>query len=1348
MKQKISYEAMERRVKELEQKVADHKNQQTIFQNNEFQANKYLSVARVIFIALDKKSKITLINEYGLESLGYQKEELIGKNWFKTCLPEEYREDVLKVYHQLMAGEIEPVEYYENPILRKDGTECIIAWHNTILKDSNGDIVGSLSSGNNITEQKQAEQVLMESEKKYRNILESIQDSYLETDLKGNFQFFNRSFCKMLGRTTDELTGENFIEFLDKKNSEKVFLIFHEVYKTGKPAINVTWEFTRKNGTIRHTEASISLIMNEKNEPVGFRGFGRDITDRKKSEIALLQAKEILALNESRFRDISLSMADWIWEVDTKGRYVFSAGNSKKILGYGNDELLGKTPFDFMTEEDVLKIKPMFLEIVQKNQPIIDLKNWNRKKDGSLVCLLTNGVPVFDEQGEFTGYRGVDKDISKDLEIEEKLKQTLEITEKIIDNIPIGMVIVGEDKVIQRINNAALAMTGHDSEEEIVGHTCHKNLCPADQGKCPITDMGQTINNAEKMIIHKDGHLLPVYKTAIPLEINGQNMIIEAFMDISLLKKKEDELRESREKFRTVMETIVEPVVVYDGQGKVIYLNPAFTRVFGWSSDELLGNRIDFVPDKEIAVTQEAVVRVLKGEGMSGFETERTTKSGSTIAVRIGAALILDRQGKPDGMVVNFQDITREKMAQDKLNKMNQELEKAIKQAKMMAHNAEAANTAKSEFLANMSHEIRTPLNGVIGMTGLLLDTDLTSDQRHYASIVQNSGEGLLRVINDILDFSKIEAGKLEMEIIDFDLRYMLDDFASMMSVHMQEKALEFLCAASPDVPALLRGDPGRLRQILANLVGNAAKFTAKGEISVRVYLEKETQTNVRLLFSIKDTGIGIPAEKHDLLFQSFTQADTSTTREFGGTGLGLTISKKLCEMMGGKIGVNSELGKGSEFWFTALFKKQVELNHLVMPVDKSDMKGIHVLIVDDNKTNREILQGQLGSWGCRIKEAVNGPEALRILYDEGSKEDPFQMAILDMQMPIMDGLSLGKIIKSDDKLKSIHLVMMTSMGQVGDAKEFEEIGFSAYLIKPVGYSDLFDCLATILSDGSKPEKKSAIITRHTIREQREKSVRILLAEDNITNQQVATGLLKKFGFVNVKTATNGLKTMKELEEDSYDLVLMDIQMPEMDGLEAARQIRKIESESDRKRIPIIAMTAHAMKEDRDKCLSAGMDDYVSKPIDPKKLLEALERCLPKEKPVAVPLAPEPDTTLKQKTIAQNDRMVFDKDIFMDRLMGDADLAAIVISGFLEDIPRQMELLKGFVYQKNAEDAGKKGHQIKGAAGNVGAEALRKIAFEIEIAGKARDFDRLNRLVPQLEEAFAQLKTAMEEMIL
>ncbi|MFH1153527.1 MAG: PAS domain S-box protein [Pseudomonadota bacterium] len=1449
MGKKLSYAALERRVTELEQ--ADYR------------ARSYLSVAKVLFVVLDTRGDITLVNKYGLETLGYTEEELVGKNWFKTCLQEQFRDTILEVYHQLMAGDIEPVEYYENPVVRKDGRELIIAWHNTLLKDSDGAIVGSLSSGNDITEQTQVQEALRKSEEAYRNILENMEDGYLEVDLDGNFRDCNRSFHRMMGYTKEELTGRNYMEFMDNENRDRVFQLFHGIYETREPVSKAEWKFLSKDGKPRHSEASVSLVINEENEPVGFRGFGRDITDRKKIEAELQQAKdeweqtfdavhdlimiidnnhrvvrankamadrmhmrpeemtgkycyelvhgldnppafcphssllkdnrfhsvevreerldadfivtvspimllkdgqagsvhvahditlrkkaeEILALSESRFRDISLSMADWIWEVDATGRYIFSAGKANQVLGYDNDELLGKTPFDFMVEDEAETLKKRFKEIIGNKQPIVDLKNWNLKKDGTRVCLLTNGVPFFDDDGELLGYRGVDKDITRDLQIAEKLKQALETTEKIIDNVPIGMLIVGKDKIIQRINKAALAMTGYKYRDEIVGHVCHKSICPAKQGQCPITDLGLMVDRSEKIVLRKDGRQVPVYKTALPLIIDGQDVIIEAFMDISPLKEAENALTESREKLRAVMETIVDPVIVYDTQGKVTYLNPGFTRVFGWSADEVLGRRIDFVPEEELTNTQQALAQVLSGEALSGFESRRKTSSGAVIAVRIGAALLLDPNGLPSGIVVNIHDITREKKTQDELSQMNQELEKAIQNANMLASRAESATEAKSSFLANMSHEIRTPLNGVIGMTGLLLDTDLTRDQRHCATVVKNSGEALLRVINDILDFSKIEAGKLEIETIDFDLRSLLDDFASMMSLRIQQKNVEFVCAVAPEVPALLQGDPGRLRQILTNLVGNAVKFTEKGEISVLTHLEKESPRDVTLLFSVKDTGIGIPENKQGILFQSFSQADASTTRKYGGTGLGLAISKKLSEIMGGEIGLNSSPGKGSEFWFTACFQKQKEAPHPVMPMQKHDLKGVHILVVDDNDTNREILQRQLGSWGCRVTEAMDGQDALRQLHKARDGNDPFGIAILDMQMPGMDGMSLGSAIKADDKLKEVHMVMMTSIGQAGDARRFEKAGFAAYLIKPVGYSDLLDCLTTLVSCGARPEQETAILTRHSIRELQRGNIRILLAEDNIVNQQVARGILKKFGFTGVHTVLNGSEAVKAVEGSDFDLVLMDVQMPEMDGFEATRNIRRIELESGRQRMPVIAMTAHAMAKDRDLCIVAGMDDYLTKPIDPRLLSEALDRWLPKKKtpppaPGSVPGKPE-----AQKTNAEKNLTVFDKIALLGRLMGDEELLGIIIRTFLDDAPRQIAALRQCISEKNTQGAGKQGHQLKGASGNVGGDALRKIASEVESAGKDGNQDELDRLLPLLEHAFDQLKQAMETSI-
>ncbi len=632
------------------------------------------------------------------------------------------------------------------------------------------------------------------------------------------------------------------------------------------------------------------------------------------------------------------------------------------------------------------------------------------------------------------------------------------------------------------------------------------------------------------------------------------------------------------------------------------------------------------------------------------------------------------------------------------------------------------------------------PMNGVIGMTDLLLDTDLSEEQRRYAETVRSSGESLLAIINDILDFSKIEAGKLELEVLDFSLENLLEDFSATMALRAHEKGLEWICSADPQVPLLLRGDPGRLRQILVNLAGNAVKFTHSGEVAVMVSVETGSDDEVVLRFSVRDTGIGIPEDKLGLLFNKFSQVDASTTRRFGGTGLGLAISRQLTEMMGGGIEVNSREGQGSEFQFTVRLGKQTAKERLESDSTKN-LRNVRVLIVDDNATNREVLSKRLSFWGMRPQEAEDGPTAIERLLHAAGEGDPFRLAVIDMQMPGMDGEDLARAVKGDRNISGTPMVMLTSLGIRLDGPSLAEIGVTACLTKPMRHQELIGVLSRalagrhadamlkspepLLSSNIETPPMSAFANK-----------RVLLAEDNVTNQQVALAMLGKLG-IQADTAANGADALQALGRTAYDLVLMDVQMPVMDGLEAARRIRNPRSAVLNHKVPIIAMTAHALKGDREKCLKAGMDDYLAKPINGRELAEKLGKWLAMEKK-----APEKEN---EKDRIRPSDVVFDRKNLLRRLLDDEDILNTIVEVYLNDMPTLIGSLESSLERGDHSECERLAHSIKGASAGVGGEQVRATAFQMERAAKLGNLDEVEGLLPELEKQFESLKAAMED---
>jgi two-component system sensor histidine kinase/response regulator len=788
-------------------------------------------------------------------------------------------------------------------------------------------------------------------------------------------------------------------------------------------------------------------------------------------------------------------------------------------------------------------------------------------------------------------------------------------------------------------------------------------------------------------------------------------------------RRADQALREQLELIRSITDSAQDAIILADDEGSISYWNRAAQNIFGWTAEEVLGQPVhrQLLPEG----SRETARRWFGSDNQSDdgnavgqtLELSAVRKDGSEFPVEASIASVRLR-GRWQAIGI-IRDITVRKRFQ-------LDLEKAKK-------DAEAAAEAKSMFLANVSHELRTPLNAIIGMTDLLLDTPLDRQQYDFARTVRRSGEILLAVINDILDFSKIGSGVLEFESIPFSVRASVEEIGDLLAQKAAVKGIELVILIDHLVPSRVEGDPGRLRQVLTNLVNNAIKFTEKGEVVVSAKPIEGPAEKVGLEFAVEDTGVGIPAERLGDLFQPFMQADASTTRRFGGTGLGLSIAKNLVERMGGTLIVDSREGVGSTFRFTAFFTPAGALDE-DMTTQRNSLDGLKILIVDDNRTNRNLLEEILGRWGCTTESAASGGDALDLLFGD---DEPFyvDLAILDFSMPGMDGASLATAIKANPAFLELPLILLTSMPEHGDGERMRKAGFSAYLTKPIKQEYLYDAILSVMSESARDpvEQAPLLVTRHTLREAQQSCLRILVVEDNPINQKVAARMLDRLGY-RCDLASNGCEAIEACVERPYDVILMDCKMPVMDGFEATRRIRENERDGE-VHIPIVATTADALEGDRDRCLEAGMDGYISKPIDIHELAETLER-----------LDLATDRT-KSTLLDGSSPLTLDPSRIRNVSRGNVGFQRRLLELFLRESGNRRGQISSALKDEDSGALREHAHSLKGSTSTIGADATAELAGRLQGAAEEGDLEYCATLSERLFRELNKAQTGIRNML-
>ncbi|MCX6134376.1 MAG: PAS domain S-box protein [Ignavibacteriales bacterium] len=1127
----------------------------------------FVESAQDIIYSADIVGRFIYANPNALRATGYSESEIIGTKYL-DLIPTHFRHRAEAFYKKQVITDTAST-YFEFPATRKDGKEIWLGQIVQLVKRE-GRTVGIQAIARDISERKRIEDELRENQHQLATVIDTVNEGLTFSDERGHFEVFNATMERLAGYSKEEANAGDFSMLLypDPELRQQALDGLKELLEKGELHDEET-TITAKSGERRTLLVTTRLLR--ANGKKMFLSAYRDITERKRIE-ANLEANR--AWLSAIFDNVGVGVS----VINPTGRYIQANKWWTQKLGYTSEELLKLTSLAITHPDDVEASKKEMQELLQGTIGHYELEKRYVCKNGETFWASVAVTPIRRAGGELEAVVGIISDISVRKSAEEQLRMLAHSIMSVSECVTITDL---EDKIVF-VNDAFLKTYGY-TQAEVLGKDIaivrSLNNDPAVVAAIEERSLsggwaGELVNR------RKDGTEFPIrLSTTVLHDDKGRPVaLVGVATDITERKKAEEELRMSETRFREMFDDAPVGYHELDTRGRITRVNRTELRTLGYAAEEMTGRPVwDYIEERE--TSEKSVLEKLAGTKPPGRNVERNyrKKDGSLVPVLCEDRLLRDPDGNITGIRTTLQDITDRKRMEEELNTAKEV--------------AEAATKAKSEFLAVMSHEIRTPMNGVIGMTDLLAQTDLTPDQADFVDTIRVSGETLLSVINDILDFSKIESGKIELEEVQFEPRTCIEEVYDLLSQKASAKNLDLLYWIDPEVPSGILGDKHRLRQILFNLIGNALKFTEKGEIYTSVALKWRIGKTFELQFSIRDTGIGIPQDKIEKLFKAFTQVDSSTTRRYGGTGLGLAISMRLVGLMKGKIWVESEVGKGSVFHFTiqsSIPEASEALPEVYMRGKDVTFAGRRILLVDDNATNLRILRELCQHWKLIPRVTHSPAEALEWIR----KGDPFDLGILDMQMPDMDGVTLAQEIRSLRSPSALPMILLSSLGSA--LKEGGRGGelFTAEVAKPIKQSQLYNVIAEALSGErvAAPRKK----VTPELKVPATSNLRILVAEDNAVNQKLILRILQQLGHSG-DVVTNGLEVLKAIEGKQYDLIFMDVQMPEMDGLEATRRIVNSSKPGDRPKI--IALTADAMSEDRQRCFDAGMDDYLSKPV-------------------------------------------------------------------------------------------------------------------------------------------------------